>query len=116
MIRRRKDVKKLSFEKCHDGIGTLDCFSMLENGDSDFGVTFFHHDIIPQGVSIGEHKHEGSEEIYYLLSGTCELIYDGEKTPMTDGDISIVKDGHSHGITNTGDKDAVLIVVGIAKK
>lgn len=113
MIRRQEQVEAQAFEQCHEGVGTLLCRSMLMDGDSQYGVMFFHHDHIPAGVSIGEHLHQGSEEIYYLLSGNCTLWYDGRSIPMKSGDFSIVQDGHTHGIVNSGDCTAELIVVGI---
>ena len=116
MIRKKNDLPSTTLDNCHDGIGTLLCRSMLQQGDSDYGIMFFHHDIIPPGVTVGEHLHSGNEEIYYLLKGSCTLLYDGESMPMTDGDISVVRSGHTHGIINTGESDAELIVVGVTKE
>lgn len=111
MIRRKDEVQPIYYEKCHGGVGTLSCMSMLRRTDSDHGFICFHHDVIPPGTSIGEHVHTHDEEIYYLYEGTCTLLYDGEKIPMHAGDLSIVRSGHSHGLINDGQTDAVLIVV-----
>lgn len=116
MIRKKAEVPGFSFEKCHDGVGALLCRSMLQKGESDQSILFFHHDYIPAGVSIGQHLHEGNEEIYYLISGSCTLVYDGEEMPMEPGDFSIVRDGHTHGLINTGLTEAQLIVVGVGKE
>ena len=111
MIRRKEEVKPIFYSECHGGSGTLSCMSMLRRADSEHGFICFHHDIIPPGTSIGEHCHPDDEEIYYLYSGECTLLYDGEQIPMKAGDLSIVHSGHSHGLINNSDEDIVLIVV-----
>lgn len=110
MIVKKNDVEGFSFEKCHDGNGALICYDMLRGCKSE-DFPFFHYDIIPPKVSIGEHTHESTEEIYYLIEGDCILIYDGKETEMKSGDFSLVTKGHSHGIINVGKEDAKLIVV-----
>lgn len=47
MIRRQEQVEAQAFEQCHEGVGTLLCRSMLMDGDSQYGVMFFHHDPYP---------------------------------------------------------------------
>lgn len=96
-IRKNADIPKIEFIKCHDGEGTLFCQSLLDGMDSTC-FPFMHNDTIPAGVSIGEHTHTGSEEIYYLVSGKATLLYDGEAYEMLPGDISICLNGHSHGM------------------
>jgi mannose-6-phosphate isomerase-like protein (cupin superfamily) len=116
MIRKAAEVPGFAFENCHDGQGALLCRSMLQPGDTEQKILFFHHDYIPAGVSIGQHLHTGNEEIYYLLSGHCTLIYDGQEMPMEPGDFSIVRDGHTHGLVNSGSIEAQLIVVGVGEE
>lgn len=114
-IRKKCDVEPKYYEKCHNGIGKLECYSMLHEGDSELGLDAFHYDTIPPNVSIGEHTHYDNEEIYFLAKGSCTLIYDGVEHDMVSGDISLVNRGHSHGLINTGNDEAVLIVVSIVK-
>ena len=109
-LRKSEEIDGISCEKCHDGDGTLICRSLLDGFDSK-KISFMHHDIIPNGVSIGEHMHEDSEEIYYLMAGEGILNFDGEEYPFNAGDISLVTPGHSHGFKTTSKEDAVLIVV-----
>ena len=68
-----------------------------------------HSDFMAAGVSIGEHLHEGNEEIYYLSSGKGILYFDGKEFEMNPGDISLCTPGHSHGFKAL--EDSVLIVV-----
>lgn len=111
MIHRKREIESVTLNNCHNGEGALECFKMLQSGDSE-KFSLFHFDILPQGTSIGEHPHTNNEEIYYLVSGKCQLIYDGQIIEMEPGDFSLVTKGHSHGLINTGKEDAKLIVVG----
>lgn len=116
MIRKGTETEAERFPSCHGGAGEVLCHSMLKQGESQFGICFFHHDTLAPGVSIGEHLHSGSEEIYYLLSGSCTLLFDGGASEMHAGDFSIVGVGHTHGIVNSSNDTAELIVVGVVDR
>ena len=108
-IRKDNEIEWMQFDECHEGVGTLNCKSLLDECDSTkFG--FMHRDDMKAGVSIGVHLHKDSEEIYYLASGKGILTYDGVEYEMTPGDVSLCNIGHSHGFLAT--EDSVLIVVG----
>ena len=108
-LRKNKDIVPQPFAQCHDGEGTLMCQSLLDGFDSE-KFPFMHSDTIPAGVSIGLHRHDGNEEIYYLISGNGVLTYDDTDYGMQPGDISLCKSGHSHAFRAV--TDCVLIVVG----
>ncbi len=55
------------------------------------------------GASIGDHKHENEEEIYYILSGQGVVIDDGVPKDVVAGDAVLTRDGATHSIRNTGD-------------
>ena len=107
-IRKDCEINWLKFNKCHGGIGVLNCKSLLDDCEST-KFLFMHCDDIKAGVSIGVHKHEKNEEIYYLVSGKGILTYDDVEYEMLPGDISLCNIGHSHGFLAT--EDSVLIVV-----
>jgi mannose-6-phosphate isomerase-like protein (cupin superfamily) len=68
--------------------------------------------ILPPGVSIGPHIHEGEAEIYLIISGSG--IYsgkDGKSVRVKSGDMTICYSGESHGIEN--DTQEPLRVAGI---
>jgi mannose-6-phosphate isomerase-like protein (cupin superfamily) len=106
-------MEQLQCDKCHDGNGTLSLHSVIASGDSDHALLFVHDDILPAGVSIGEHRHEGTEEVYFVLDGHGTLIMDHQPSAVGPGDVSLCKSGHSHGIVNTGKTEMRLIVVGL---
>ncbi len=111
MIRKQNEMNKKVVNQCHGGVGELACEHILIPDDSKLGIKFMHHDIISVGASIGEHVHDGSEEVYYIIKGQGTMIMDGENTLVGQGDVSIVLSGHSHGIVNSGNEPLVVIVV-----
>ena len=105
---RSDEIKTKTYDQCHNGKGLLYCKSLLDGFEKSM-FSLMHYDDIRAGVSIGEHLHTKNEEIYFLLSGTGTLIFDGEEYDMNPGDVSLCTVGHSHGfIAKT---DCIMIVV-----
>ncbi len=113
MFRSAADMQTADCEKCHDGVGITHVRFVMGEGDSDAGVRFMHDDTLDPGATIGEHPHEGSEEIYFLVEGCGVMILDGREYPMGPGDVCLCKSGHSHGLRNTSEAPMRLIVVGL---
>ena len=63
------------------------------------------------GGSIGLHKHETSDDINYVLSGTGKAICDGQEEILKAGTCHICKKGSQHSIENIGNDDLVLLTV-----
>ncbi len=64
------------------------------------------------GDSIGYHKHVTNEDTYVIVSGQGTFKdKDGKDYPVKAGDVTIVRKGESHGITNTGKEPLVFIDV-----
>lgn len=66
---------------------------------------------IHAGGSIGLHKHETSDDINYVLSGTGKALCDGKEEALSAGTCHICKKGSEHSIINTGSEDLVLLTV-----
>lgn len=66
---------------------------------------------IHAGGSIGRHRHETSDDINYVLSGTGKAICDGEEEILSAGCCHICKKGSEHSICNTGKEDLCLLTV-----
>ncbi len=56
------------------------------------------------GSSIGEHTHETSSEIIYILSGTGKVLYDGGYEPLSAGSCHYCPRGHAHSLINDSDE------------
>lgn len=64
------------------------------------------------GTSIGYHKHVDNEDAYIIVSGTGIFKdTDGKDYPVKAGDITVVRKGESHGLTNNGKEPLVLVDV-----
>ncbi len=105
-------MQKIQCDNCHDGTGTLTFHVVADTPDSD-RLLHIHDDILPPGVTIGEHPHHGMEEVYLVLDGNGTLIMDNQEIPVGPGDVSLCKSGHSHGLANTGKTPMHLIVIGV---
>lgn len=66
---------------------------------------------IHPGGSIGLHRHETSDDINYVLSGTGKALCDGQEEILCAGTCHVCKKGSEHSITNTGDDDLMLLTV-----
>jgi mannose-6-phosphate isomerase-like protein (cupin superfamily) len=54
------------------------------------------------GAATTPHRHERTEEIYYILEGEGLMRVGGEACPVGPGDAVAIPPGASHQITNTG--------------
>jgi mannose-6-phosphate isomerase-like protein (cupin superfamily) len=114
MIRYRKDMYTEDCDNCHEGVGRLALHVVLD-GKEQTDITFMHDDILEPGVTIGEHLHEGSAEIYFVADGEGIMIVDGKEYPISNGDVSWCNSGHSHGIKNSTKSAMRLLVIGLTK-
>lgn len=89
-------------ERMRGGDGSVRVTHIL-NPDEMFGKgRLFAENIVPPGASIGLHKHEGDSEAYFFLEGTGEYQDNEVSYAVRAGDLTVVADGDSHGIRNTG--------------
>lgn len=64
------------------------------------------------GDSIGYHKHTTNEDTYIIVSGRGSFKdKDGAEVPVKAGDVTIVRKGEAHGLTNTGTEPLVFVDV-----
>lgn len=66
---------------------------------------------IHAGGSIGLHRHEGGDDINYIISGDGKAICDGKEEILCKGTCHICKKGSEHSIINTGDEDFVMLTI-----
>lgn len=90
----------------------------MNNGTGEMTAKMFMDDsgkVIPcsihKGGSIGSHKHETSDDINYIISGTGKAICDDKEESLTAGTCHICRKGSEHSIINTGDADLVMLTV-----
>jgi len=74
----------------------------------------FRKRILHPGSAIGYHLQK-EDEIYYIVSGTGEMKMNGETFPVKAGDGILTRPGSSHGLTQTG-KDDLVVIINYEKK
>jgi mannose-6-phosphate isomerase-like protein (cupin superfamily) len=112
----RRDWREMRSERRNgraNGVGMFNCTHVLEPGDSKLGVQFIHDNILDAGCTFGPHRHDDSEEIYYVLDGYGTLLLDDESYPLSPGSVSVVHAGHSHGIENDSGSPLRFMAVGV---
>lgn len=98
---------KVSQPGPHNGSGTTTGFSFFAKTPNLNLV--FRKRILHPGSSIGYHFQE-NDEIYYVVSGKGEMKMNGEIIPMNPGDAILTRPGSSHGLTQVGKEDLVIII------
>ena len=103
MIRKKED-QAIEFRCIRGGNGETEQHKICESVEELYGKgRVFNHMILAPGNSIGEHVHEGDNEIFYFLSGTGEYNDNGTTVQVKPGDTTVCNDGETHSLVNTGD-------------
>ncbi len=63
------------------------------------------------GASIGMHTHDTGCEVILITSGCGCVLYDGQRIPLTEGDVHYCPKGHTHSLMNDSDKDLEFFAV-----
>ena len=80
--------------------------------DESFGAgKLFSRTELPAGASIGEHRHDGEFEVYYILSGTAEVTDNGTVVTLHAGDMHLCASGGSHALRNPSEEDLEVIML-----
>lgn len=112
MIYRDTDAKRRWVENCHHGSGRLWCIERIADyRRTTPGVKYVHEDVLDPGCSIGEHRHEGDEEVYLIMEGRGTMTVDGREFEVGPGDVCLTRSGHRHSLYNQGPAPLRLVVV-----
>ena len=111
MIRKKED-QAIEFKCIREGKGEVEMHKICESVDELYGKgRLFNLMVLAPGNTIGEHVHEGDNEIFYFLSGTGEYNDNGRLVQVCPGDTCICNDGELHGLRNTGDEPLTFIAL-----
>ena len=78
--------------------------------------SYIDHILVKPGAKTAPERHEGVEELYYVLRGAGQAHVNGESAPLRQDDALPVLFGDVHSFENTGAGDLQLLVVGVAAK
>lgn len=111
MIRKQND-QTIEYRCIRGGEGETEMRKILESVDELYGKgRMFNHMVLAPGNSIGEHQHEGDNEIFYFISGTGEYNDNGTLVQVGPGDTTVCNDGETHSLANTGDVSLEFIAL-----
>ena len=94
-----------------DGLGEGYGFRKIRQplGVTAFGVNAL---VIPPHYDGPEHYHDIQDELYFVHSGTAKFEVGGEERILGPGGLCHVESTTHRKVTNVGDDDLVLLVVG----
>jgi mannose-6-phosphate isomerase-like protein (cupin superfamily) len=98
----------------HGGKGTV--FYRRALGPEVFRTNwgYVDHVSIPPSTSLGYHRHDLQEEIYYVISGSGRAVVKGESVAISAGDAVPIRLREAHAFENSAAGDLELMVIGIA--
>ena len=79
-------------------------------GVTAFGVNAI---VLPPGIETGFHFHDQQQELYFVHRGAIEIEFgDGARERLGEGSFARVDAATARKVRNTGDRDAVYVIVG----
>lgn len=91
------------------------CFEHIwkknSNEEMKSSCRMFSRITLKPGCSVGRHKHEGEEEIFYILSGHARAWDNGEWVDLGPGDSTICRSGEEHSMECAGSEPCVYLAV-----
>jgi mannose-6-phosphate isomerase-like protein (cupin superfamily) len=83
---------------------------MKKNSLFDSPHLFYDAYCLLPGQAQRAHAHEGSDKVYYVLSGTGLFTVGEEEENLGEGHAVIARSGVSHGVRNVTNENLVLLV------
>jgi len=84
----------------------------LAKGEID-GVMMFSRAVFPPGEIAAAHSHSNLTEVFYVESGTGEIIVDARTVQLKSGVCVAAEPGETHELRNTGSGDMIVLYFGI---
>lgn len=102
---KRENIKELS----NPGVISKQLINPKNSKSNRITITEVHLQV---GASQPRHKHDSSEQIWYVIQGTGKLLLaDDKEMIFTTGDVVRFADNDIHGLLNDGDVEFVYISV-----
>ncbi len=111
MIQRAGNMDVEVREQMRGGKGSIEITNLLKQDQMKGKCRLFGKLVIKPGCSIGLHRHDEEEEIFYILEGEGLVDDNGTRQTVKAGDVILTGDGAAHSIENAGTTDLVLVAV-----
>ena len=84
---------------------------LIDRTTSDIERCSLAEEVLPAGASVGQHHHLETEEIYYILEGSGQMIVGTQIRAVEAGDAVFIPRGHTHTLENTGQTPMTILLV-----
>jgi mannose-6-phosphate isomerase-like protein (cupin superfamily) len=98
-------------EKLRGGSGTVNNRHLFKKEELIAKSRLVAVTTLPVSSSIGFHRHEKEEEIYYIISGKGEVIDEDQIKEIYPGCAMLTGNGKGHSIVNTGNEPLVFLAI-----
>ena len=111
----RLDKKLLRpMERFRGGEGTAMYRRALDPSVFLTNWSYVDHLVLPPAASEGLHRHQGVEEVYYVINGEGQVTVGAETAAIRQGDAVPLQLGDTHTFRNTGTADLEFMILGVA--
>ncbi|MCR4925434.1 MAG: cupin domain-containing protein [Clostridiales bacterium] len=111
MIKRKSEMVDEVRENMKGGQGSAIVTEVMKKGEYKGNARLVATITLNQNCSIGEHLHEGEEEIFYILEGEAEYNDNGNIVTLKQGDSCICVGGQKHSVANKNKEILKLFAV-----
>lgn len=111
MFRKANEMELELREKMRGGNGTVRIRHIFKPDVLKGQARMLAEITIPVGGSIGFHKHEFEEEIFYFIAGQGKVDDQGTIREVKAGDAVLTGGGNGHAVENTGNQPLVFLAV-----
>lgn len=109
MIKTQSAIRRELTEKARGGVGITIFDHLLEKTEMRTNCRMFTKITLEHGASIGYHKHEREEDIYYIIKGVATVCDNGETRTVYPGEVVYTGDGDSHSVANDREEPLELV-------
>jgi mannose-6-phosphate isomerase-like protein (cupin superfamily) len=111
MIRKASDLRTEVRDKMRGGPGSVTIHHFFDKKEFTASTRLCAKLVLPPGAGIGQHQHDGEDEVYIVLRGSG-ILDDGKiKTRVSVGDAILTGNGGSHAVTNDGAENLEMIAI-----
>jgi len=112
MIRRNPDYSTETRRQMRGGTGEITIEHLWRpEQELHAGFRLFARLTIPPGASIGFHRHDQEEEIFYIIQGCARTDDNGQDVILHPGETILTGGGAGHAIACAGDQPLILLAV-----